>query len=134
MKITRALIAAAAAAGFATSANAAIVLSSVTPGTNPYVGPVTYDFETPAPVSGGVVTNETNAGDHAQPYGSTGNYWSVGPFNNGSGGFLKGKATSKASPQTAVFAKVLYSRFYTSEPDLAERRVPAMYIVCGRLR
>jgi hypothetical protein len=72
----------------APAAHAAIVIGSVTPGTVPYSGPTpTYDFETPAPWSGGIVTNTSVAGVRAQPLGSTGNYWSVGP-TDGSPGIL----------------------------------------------
>ncbi len=72
------LIAAAACAFVAAPASAAVSISAVD-GTSPYSGPTpTYDFETPAPVTGGLVTN-TSTSVRAQPYGSTGNYWTVGP-------------------------------------------------------
>jgi hypothetical protein len=71
------------------AATASVTLVSVTPGTVPYTGPVpTYDFETPAPVTGlGLVTNTSQSGVRAQPLGSTGNYWTVGP-TDGSPGIL----------------------------------------------
>lgn len=64
------------------TANATIWIGSVTPGTNPYSGPApTYDFDTNTPptTGGGVITTGTTPGLYAQPYGSTGNYYSVGP-------------------------------------------------------
>lgn len=60
-------------------ANAAVVLTA-TPGTAVYSGPTpTFDFETPAPVTGGLVTTGSLSGVRAQPFGSTGNYLTVGP-------------------------------------------------------
>jgi len=71
----------------AAPAYAGVSLSAV-PGSNPYAGPVpTYNFETPAPVTGGTVTTGDVSGVHAQPYGSTGNYWTVSP-SEGSPGLL----------------------------------------------
>jgi hypothetical protein len=62
----------------ATSANAAVVVTS-TAATNPYTGPVpTYNFETAAPVTGGSIVNATVAGQHTRPFGSTGNFLSAG--------------------------------------------------------
>lgn len=70
------------------TASATITLASVTPGTAPYSGPApTYDFETPAPVAGGLVTNTSVPGVSAQPFGSTGNFWTVGP-SDGTPGIL----------------------------------------------
>jgi hypothetical protein len=73
-------IAAVAAFALAAPATAAVSLST-TPGTNPYSGPTpTYNFDSgrPANVTGGaVVSNTTSA--HAQPFGSTGGYFAVGP-------------------------------------------------------
>jgi hypothetical protein len=72
------------------AANASITIGSITPGTDPYSGPApTYDFEagsTP-PTTGGVVTTGTDGLLHAQPFGSTGNYFAVGP-NDGSPGTI----------------------------------------------
>ncbi len=68
-------------------ASAAITLTS-TPGSAVYAGPTpTYDFETPAPFSGGLVTTGSLSGIRAQPFGSTGNYATVGP-SDGSPGIL----------------------------------------------
>lgn len=65
----------------ASSANAAVVVTS-TPATNPYTGPApTYDFETPAPVTGGSIVNNSVPGQHTRPFGSTGNYLSAGPID-----------------------------------------------------
>lgn len=77
----RALLAAVAAFAIAGTASASITLGSVTPGTDPYSGPTpTYDFDPAgtALVSGGAVTTGTTAVG-AQPYGSTGNYFTTGP-------------------------------------------------------
>ena len=84
------LFAAAAALALASGANAAIVIGSVTPGTDPYSGPApTYDFDTPATtpvtIGGGVITTGTTPGSFAQPFGSTGNYYSVGPSTSSPG-------------------------------------------------
>jgi hypothetical protein len=64
------------------TANATISIGSITPGTDPYSGPApTYDFDTNTPTTSGgaVITTGTTSGSYAQPYGSTGNYYSVGP-------------------------------------------------------
>lgn len=69
------------AAMLSSAANAAVLVNS-TPATNPYSGPTpTYDFETPAPVVGGSIVNNEVAGQHIRPFGSTGNYLAVGPFD-----------------------------------------------------
>lgn len=82
------LLASAAVLAVPSAASAAITLGPVTPGTAPYSGPApTYDFESPAPVSGGLVTTGSSNGIRAQPFGSTGNYWAVGP-SDGSPGIL----------------------------------------------
>jgi hypothetical protein len=75
----------------ASAASAAITIGSITPGTNPYSGPApTFTFEggpsTP-PTSGGQVVTGTNGLLNAQPYGSTGFYYTVGP-NAGSPGTI----------------------------------------------
>ena len=70
-------------------ASAAIVVDT-TPGTDPYSGPApTEDFEDPgtAPVSGGAIRSDSPGGVAAQPYGSTGNYWTVGPTDGSPGVF-----------------------------------------------
>jgi hypothetical protein len=72
------LFAMSAALVIALPAQAGVVLTSV-PGSNPYSGPTpTYDFETAVPASGGSIVTGNAAGQHAQPFGSTGKYWSVG--------------------------------------------------------
>jgi hypothetical protein len=86
--ISKLVLATAAIVAVPGTAMAAITLDSVTPGTVPYTGPTpTYDFETPAPVVGGLVTNTSVGGVSAQPLGSTGNFWTVGP-TDGSPGIL----------------------------------------------
>jgi len=79
--IMKTLLAATAAMALPAAASAAITLGSVTPGTVPYSGPTpTYDFESPTPnVTGGLVTNASVSGVSAQPYGSTGSFWTVSP-------------------------------------------------------
>lgn len=74
------LLALAALGGVATSANAAVTISAV-PGSPPYAGPFTYDFDPDGAglVSGGQITNGFISGEEAQPFGSTGDYWTVGP-------------------------------------------------------
>lgn len=72
------------------TANATITIDSVTPGTDPYSGPTpTYDFDTPATtpgtINGQVITTGSSSGLYAQPYGSTGNYFSVGPSTSSPG-------------------------------------------------
>jgi hypothetical protein len=80
------MFASAAALALPAAANAAVVISSTTPGTAPYSGPApTYDFETAAPVTGGLVTTGSASGVRAQPFGSTGNYWTVGPSDGSPG-------------------------------------------------
>ncbi|WP_293973218.1 PEPxxWA-CTERM sorting domain-containing protein [Sphingopyxis sp.] len=80
------VLASAAAMALPAAAHAAVTLGSVTPGTSPYSGPTpTIDFETPAPVSGGLVTTGSLNGVRAQPFGSTGNYWTVGPSDGSPG-------------------------------------------------
>lgn len=72
----------------ATSANATISIGSVTPGSAVYVGPTpTYNFDPSgtALVTGGIVSNTSVGGVRAQPLGSTGNYWSVGPTDGSPG-------------------------------------------------
>lgn len=82
------LLAAAAAFSFialAGTANAAVTLTAV-PGTNPYSGPTpTFTFETPAPVTGGAIRTGDVTNIAAQPFGSTGNYFTVGPADGSPG-------------------------------------------------
>src|SRR5947209_14607610 len=70
-----------AALAWASGANASITIGTVNPGTNPYSGPTpTYNFDSSTPpTSGGLITTGTNGLSWAQPYGSTGNYFAVGP-------------------------------------------------------
>src|SRR3546814_16496546 len=73
------MLASAAVLAVPSAASAAITLGPVTPGTAPYSGPATtYDFESHAPVSGGLVTTGPSNGIRAQPFGRPGNYWGVG--------------------------------------------------------
>ncbi len=72
--------------GTAGAANAAISISAA-PGSASYSGSYTYDFETAAPITGGAIRSGDVSGIAAQPLGSTGNYWSVGP-SDGSPGFM----------------------------------------------
>lgn len=69
----------------APGASAQVSLTS-TPGSAPYAGQApTYDFETAAPVTGGGVVTGSVSGNYAQPFGSTGNYWSIGPSTSAVG-------------------------------------------------
>lgn len=82
---TKLALALTASLAFATPSLAAVTLSS-TPGTAIYSGPTpTYDFESAAPVTGGLVTTGSVGGVRAQPFGSTGNYWTVGPSDGSPG-------------------------------------------------
>lgn len=75
------VLAAVGAISLASSANAAVIITSVQ-ATNPYTGPVpTYNFDTPTPIVGGTITNTTISGQHQRPFGSTGNFLSVGPLD-----------------------------------------------------
>lgn len=63
------------------SAAQAAVTISATPGTPPYAGPFTFDWDSPGTTpftTGGRVQTGSNAVG-AQPLGSTGNYFTVGP-------------------------------------------------------
>ena len=85
----RSLLAAAAAVSFVGltgTANAAIVIGNVQPADVGLPRPApTFDFDlnTP-PVTNGVIQSGSNASG-AQPVGSTGNYYSVGPSTNSPG-------------------------------------------------
>jgi len=81
-KFTQAAVAGALALALSGTANAAVTIGSITPGTNPYSGPApTYNFDTlgttPTTVGGAVVSGTNSS--HAQPFGSAGSYFSVGP-------------------------------------------------------
>lgn len=84
----RRIIVSLAAFGMAGSASASITIGSITPGSSTYSGPTpTYDFNSPAgtpSVSGGAVVSGTT-GNHAQPVGSTGGYYAVGPSDGNPG-------------------------------------------------
>ena len=81
-KFAKALIFAAATTCLASVANAQATPTAV-PGTDPYSGPApTYDFDASTPItdpSGCCIVSGTSSGLYAQPYGSTGNYFSSGP-------------------------------------------------------
>lgn len=82
-KIKTMLVAAAVAgsAVFGAAAQAGVVVTS-TSATNPYSGPTpTYNFNTPIPITGGSIVNASVSGQHNRPFGSTGNYLAVGPFD-----------------------------------------------------
>jgi len=84
----RALIAVAAVGAIAAVPASAQVSLGAVPGSAPYTGPApTYDFESLAPVTGGLVTTGSVGGIRAQPFGSTGKYWTIGP-SDGSPGVL----------------------------------------------
>lgn len=88
--LRRTLMAAAAACSLVAMPAFAQVTIGAAPGSNPYAGPVpTYDFEGAVPYSGGLVTTGSSS-TGAQPWGSTGNYWTVGPVGavNTGPGFL----------------------------------------------
>ncbi len=85
-KLLSCTVAAVAMAAMSSGASAAIVISDVQPGGAPYTGPApTFDFdlETP-PVTDGIIKTGSS-GNGAQPLGSTGNYYSVGPSTNSPG-------------------------------------------------
>lgn len=77
-------LAALALLGTAGAAQGAITISAV-PGSASYTGPFTYDFEAPAPVTGGAIRTGSYSGIAAQPLGSTGNYWTMGPRDGATG-------------------------------------------------
>ena len=92
-RCAKALVFAAAAMG-ATAANATITVSA-TPGGATYTGPTpTYDFDTPGTtpttINGAIVGPGTTANAFAQPMGSTGTYFSVGPSTSTPGFVLLG--------------------------------------------
>ena len=100
--LARLFITAAATAGIASAANATISVSAI-PGSNPYSGPApVYDFNTPGttpvtlpagttpPGPGGIITIGSFGNLFAQPFGSTGNYYAVGPSTQSPGTVLFG--------------------------------------------
>ena len=89
MKIARLAAASVLAFGMAGAANAAIVISNVTPGTVPYNGPApTYDFDLTIPVYTNGIVKNGSSGNGAQPPASEGNYYSAGPSTNSPGTIL----------------------------------------------
>lgn len=84
MRTTLTTLAALSLLGTASAANAAISISAVA-GVASYAGSFTYDFETAAPVTGGAIRTGTLSGLAAQPLGSTGNYWTMGPSDGAMG-------------------------------------------------
>jgi len=99
---------AAVLAALPVSAGAAITLGSVTPGTSTYSGPpATFDFDslTPAPVDGGLVTSISVPGVSAQPFGSAGNFWTVGP-TDGSPGTLDLSAFGTISNLSFIWGSI----------------------------
>jgi hypothetical protein len=78
--LKKTIITAAALCAFVAAPAYAQATLAVVPGSDPYVGPTpTYDFESPAPTTGGATRTGFVSGIAAQPFGSTGNYWTVGP-------------------------------------------------------
>ncbi|TCD06537.1 PEP-CTERM sorting domain-containing protein [Erythrobacteraceae bacterium CFH 75059] len=99
--------AALATLGMASGASAAIVLTSV-PGTNPYSGPTptfTFDSGAPAEATGGQVRFGSVSGVAAQPFGSTGGYWTVGP-SDGSPGILNLSAFASIGQISFIWGSV----------------------------
>lgn len=76
------------ALALSSGANAGITLTGNVPGVNPYSGPApTYTFDPgsrPLVTGGGFVTG-TNGILYAQPYGSSGYYYAVGPSTSTTG-------------------------------------------------
>jgi hypothetical protein len=76
------------ALALSSAANAGITLTGNVPGVNPYSGPApTYTFDPgsrPLVAGGGFVTG-TNGILYAQPYGSSGYYYAVGPSTSTTG-------------------------------------------------
>ena len=86
--LKKTMLTAAALCAFIAAPAYAQATLAVVPGSDPYAGPApTYDFESAAPISGGAVRTGFIPGIAAQPFGSTGNYWTVGP-SDGSPGVL----------------------------------------------
>lgn len=77
---------AAASLAMTGTANASVSVS-VQKGTTNYTGPITYDFSSsiPSHVDGGGIVAGTTSGSYAQPVGSDGPYYSVGPSTDNPG-------------------------------------------------
>lgn len=70
------------------AASAGITLTGNVPGTKPYSGPIpTYTFDPGSRplVTGGAFVTGTNGILYAQPFGSTGDYYAVGPGTSATG-------------------------------------------------
>jgi hypothetical protein len=108
-KLAKALIFAAATTSLATVANAQAT-PSATAGSNPYAGPTpTYDFDgsTPTidPAACCVVTG-TTPNVYAQPYGSTGNYFSSGPSTSEPATILFGAWAGSISSLSFIWGSI----------------------------
>ena len=80
MKFKSALFATLAIATVTSTPAAAAVTLGFVPGGAVYSGPTpTYNFDTPTPLTGGLITTGSVGGVRAQPLGSTGKYGTVGP-------------------------------------------------------
>lgn len=76
------------ALALASAANAGITLTGKVPGVSPYSGPTpTYTFDPGSrpTVAGGAFVTGTNGILYAQPFGSTGYYYAVGPSTSTTG-------------------------------------------------
>lgn len=74
-------VTAAAATMFMSGAAQANITVTHVPGTNPYVGGTTFDFDATTPVTdcATCVVSGSTANSYAQPFGGSGKYFSVGP-------------------------------------------------------
>ncbi|MXO86118.1 PEPxxWA-CTERM sorting domain-containing protein [Altererythrobacter aurantiacus] len=80
------ILAAVALTAMSGTAHAAISLVDVEPGSAVYEGPVPiYDFDVNTPPTTDGVVKTGSSANGAQPLGSTGNYYSVGPSTNSPG-------------------------------------------------
>jgi PEP-CTERM motif-containing protein len=98
--IKLAMVTALATLSLASAANATVSVSA-TPGCASYCGPlpITYDFDGSVPLTlgGGIVGPGTTEGQFAQPLGSEGHYYSVGPSTNSPGTVTIGNGVSMFS-------------------------------------
>lgn len=80
MKLKSVLFASLAMAATVSTPAAAAVTLGFVPGGAVYAGPApTYNFDTPTPMTGGLIATGSLGGVRAQPLGSTGKYGTVGP-------------------------------------------------------
>lgn len=80
MKLKSVLFASLAMAATVSTPAAAAVTLGFVPGGAVYTGPApTYNFDTPTPMTGGLIATGSLGGVRAQPLGSTGKYGTVGP-------------------------------------------------------